>query len=152
MWSESWSTARIESTSNGRRHISLTAKRAGEPSVGNRHARFDVAGAGNGVGHLTTAPVLDPTGRTYGAKAPVLDPTSPHSRVACVFFMENSSIASLFPTRSNIFTIRAKARVRYDPVILGLAAVVLTAGSLLAGFIPARSAASIEPIQALRTE
>jgi macrolide transport system ATP-binding/permease protein len=39
----------------------------------------------------------------------------------------------------------------YDPVILGLAAVVLTAGSLLAGFIPARSAASIEPIQALRT-
>jgi ABC-type antimicrobial peptide transport system permease subunit len=40
----------------------------------------------------------------------------------------------------------------YDPVILGLAAVVLTACALLAGFIAARSAASIEPIQALRTE
>jgi ABC-type antimicrobial peptide transport system permease subunit len=40
----------------------------------------------------------------------------------------------------------------YDPVILGLAVVILTAGSLLAGFIPARSATSIEPIQALRTE
>ena len=53
---------RIESASDGRRHISLAVKRAGEPSAGNRHARFDVAGAGNGVGHLTTAPVLDPTG------------------------------------------------------------------------------------------
>jgi hypothetical protein len=52
--------------------------------------------------------------------------------------------------RSNIFTIRAKARVRYDPVILGLAAVVLTAGSLLAGFIPVRSVAAIATIQALR--
>jgi hypothetical protein len=62
MWSRSWSTARIESTPNGRRHISLAAKRIGEPSAENRHARFDVAGAGNGVGHLTTAPVLDPTG------------------------------------------------------------------------------------------
>jgi hypothetical protein len=48
MWSRSWSTARIKSTSNGRRHISLAVKRAGEPSAGNRHARFDVAGE-NGV-------------------------------------------------------------------------------------------------------
>jgi predicted permease len=40
----------------------------------------------------------------------------------------------------------------YDPIILGLSAFVLTACALLAGFIPARSAASIEPIQALRTE
>ena len=82
-----WSTARIESTSNGRRHISLAAKRAGEPSAGNRHARFDVAGAGNGVGHLTTAPVLDPTGRTYGETAPErgeMSPAAPphHSRAA----------------------------------------------------------------------
>ena len=38
---------RIESASDGRRHISLAVKRAGEPSAGNRHARFDVAGAGN---------------------------------------------------------------------------------------------------------
>jgi len=40
----------------------------------------------------------------------------------------------------------------YDPVILGLAAIALTACALLAGFIPARSAASIEPMQALRTD
>jgi hypothetical protein len=39
---------RIESTSDWRHHISLAVKRAGEPSAGNRHARFDVAGAGNG--------------------------------------------------------------------------------------------------------
>jgi predicted permease len=40
----------------------------------------------------------------------------------------------------------------YDPAILGLAAVVLTACALVAGFIPARRAASIDPVQALRTE
>ena len=40
----------------------------------------------------------------------------------------------------------------YDPAILGLAAAVLSACTLLAGFIPARRAASIDPIQALRVE
>ena len=40
----------------------------------------------------------------------------------------------------------------YDPAILGIAVFVLTACALLAGFIPARRAASIEPMQALRTE
>jgi macrolide transport system ATP-binding/permease protein len=40
----------------------------------------------------------------------------------------------------------------YDPVILGLAAVVLAACALLAGFVPARNAASIDPMRALRTE
>jgi ABC-type antimicrobial peptide transport system permease subunit len=40
----------------------------------------------------------------------------------------------------------------HDPVILGLAAAVLAACSLAAGFVPARRAASIEPVQALRTE
>ena len=40
----------------------------------------------------------------------------------------------------------------YDPVILGLAAVVLAACSLAAGFVPAQRAASIDPMQALRTE
>ena len=40
----------------------------------------------------------------------------------------------------------------YDPVILGFAVFVLSACALLAGLIPARRAASIEPMQALRTE
>ncbi len=40
----------------------------------------------------------------------------------------------------------------YDPVILGLSVFVLAACALLAGFIPARRAASIEPMQALRAE
>ena len=40
----------------------------------------------------------------------------------------------------------------YDPLILGLVAVVLAACALLAGFIPARRAASIDPMRALRTE
>ena len=39
-----------------------------------------------------------------------------------------------------------------DPVILGLAAGVLAACALVAGLVPARRAASIDPIQALRTE
>jgi ABC-type antimicrobial peptide transport system permease subunit len=40
----------------------------------------------------------------------------------------------------------------YDPAILGLAALVLAASALVAGFVPARRAASIDPMQALRTE
>jgi predicted permease len=40
----------------------------------------------------------------------------------------------------------------YDPLILGVAAVALTACALVAGFVPARRAASIDPVQALRTE
>ena len=40
----------------------------------------------------------------------------------------------------------------YDPAILGVAILVLTACALLAGFIPARRAASIEPMEALRME
>jgi len=40
----------------------------------------------------------------------------------------------------------------HDPVILGSAAVVLVACALLAGFVPAQRAASIEPMQALRTQ
>ena len=40
----------------------------------------------------------------------------------------------------------------YDPAILALAAVVLTACALVAGFVPAQRAASIDPIRALRVE
>jgi ABC-type antimicrobial peptide transport system permease subunit len=40
----------------------------------------------------------------------------------------------------------------YDPITLAGAVVVLAAAAALAGFIPARRAASIEPMNALRTE
>jgi predicted permease len=40
----------------------------------------------------------------------------------------------------------------YDPVILVLAAVVLATCALVAGFVPAQRAASIDPMRALRTE
>jgi len=40
----------------------------------------------------------------------------------------------------------------WDPMSLGMAVVVLTAAAALAGFIPARRAASIEPMEALRIE
>jgi macrolide transport system ATP-binding/permease protein len=40
----------------------------------------------------------------------------------------------------------------YNPSILILAAIVLTGCALVAGFIPARRAASIDPVQTLRTE
>jgi ABC-type antimicrobial peptide transport system permease subunit len=40
----------------------------------------------------------------------------------------------------------------HDPIVLGLAAAVLATSAFVAGFVPARRAASIEPMQALRTE
>jgi predicted permease len=40
----------------------------------------------------------------------------------------------------------------YDPLALGAAIVVLSLCAVIAGFIPARRAASIEPMQALRSE
>ena len=40
----------------------------------------------------------------------------------------------------------------YDPITLAVAVTVLSAFAALAGFIPARRAASIEPMKALRTE
>jgi len=40
----------------------------------------------------------------------------------------------------------------HDPAILALAAVVLTACALVAGFVPAQRAASIDPIRALRVD
>jgi ABC-type antimicrobial peptide transport system permease subunit len=40
----------------------------------------------------------------------------------------------------------------YDALSLSMAVIVLTACAAVAGFIPARRAASIEPMLALRTE
>jgi ABC-type antimicrobial peptide transport system permease subunit len=40
----------------------------------------------------------------------------------------------------------------YDPATLAVAIIVLSASAALAGFIPARRAAGIEPMKALRTE
>jgi predicted permease len=40
----------------------------------------------------------------------------------------------------------------YDPIVLGASVLILSACAILAGFIPARRAASIEPMQALRSE
>jgi predicted permease len=49
--------------------------------------------------------------------------------------------------KSQLFGVRA-----YDPLTLSVAVVVLSAFAALAGFIPARRAASIEPMHALRIE
>lgn len=46
-----------------------------------------------------------------------------------------------------LFGVRA-----WDPTSVGIAVAVLSAAAALAGFIPARRAASIEPMEALRTE
>jgi ABC-type antimicrobial peptide transport system permease subunit len=40
----------------------------------------------------------------------------------------------------------------YDPLSLAIAIMVLSASAAIAGFIPARRAANIEPMVALRTE
>jgi predicted permease len=40
----------------------------------------------------------------------------------------------------------------YDPASMGIAVLVLAAAAAVAGFVPARRAASIEPMEALRTE
>jgi len=49
--------------------------------------------------------------------------------------------------RTQLYGVKA-----YDPVTLMLAVLVLSAFAALAGFIPARRAASIEPMHALRIE
>jgi ABC-type antimicrobial peptide transport system permease subunit len=48
---------------------------------------------------------------------------------------------------SQLFAVRS-----WDPVSIGIAIVILSAAAAVAGFIPARGAASIEPMEALRTE
>jgi ABC-type antimicrobial peptide transport system permease subunit len=40
----------------------------------------------------------------------------------------------------------------YDPATLAIAAALLTAVAMFAAFVPARRAASVDPMQALRTE
>ena len=49
--------------------------------------------------------------------------------------------------RSQLYGVHA-----YDPLTMIAAVLVLSVFAALAGFIPARRAASIEPMQALRTE
>jgi ABC-type antimicrobial peptide transport system permease subunit len=49
--------------------------------------------------------------------------------------------------RSQLFGVRT-----YDPLTLAGAVIVLSAAAAFAGFIPARRAASIEPMNALRQE
>jgi predicted permease len=48
---------------------------------------------------------------------------------------------------SQLYGVRA-----YDPIALGIAALALSASATLAGFLPARRAASIDPMVALRSE
>ena len=48
---------------------------------------------------------------------------------------------------SQLFEVRS-----WDPVSMGIAIIVLSAAAALAGIIPARRAASIEPMEALRIE
>jgi ABC-type antimicrobial peptide transport system permease subunit len=55
-------------------------------------------------------------------------------------------IASRF-VESELFGVKAK-----DPVAFGLAIVLLAAVALLAGYLPARRAASVDPMKALRYE
>ena len=66
-----------ESAANGIGHITLGAKRAGEPGAGDPHAGFDEAGAGDvamGAGLRPEAKAEDePPDPTV--RAPVLDPT-----------------------------------------------------------------------------
>ena len=49
--------------------------------------------------------------------------------------------------KSQLYGVRA-----YDPVTLAISVIVLSAFAALAGFIPARRAAGIEPMHALRVE
>src|SRR5260370_39909814 len=82
-------TYRIESTSNWRRLINLSAKRAGERSAGNLHAPFDVAGDGKQL----TVRLVRHSQRKRGAPdrsdlrsmAPFLDPTRSDQGSAAAF-------------------------------------------------------------------
>ena len=58
-----------------------------------------------------------------------------------------AAIATGQAIRSQLFGVKA-----YDPLVLGTAAAVLFTSAVLAALIPARRAASIDPLRALRTE
>jgi ABC-type antimicrobial peptide transport system permease subunit len=57
------------------------------------------------------------------------------------------SLAAAIMLRSMLFGVRL-----WDAQILIAAAVVLTASAVLASFVPARRAASVNPVEALRAE
>jgi ABC-type antimicrobial peptide transport system permease subunit len=48
---------------------------------------------------------------------------------------------------SQLFGVKA-----YDPTVMGLTILVLAAAAFIAGFVPARRAAAMEPMRALRIE
>ena len=58
-----------------------------------------------------------------------------------------AAIAAGQAIRSQLFGVKA-----YDPLVLGAAAAALFASAVLAAIIPARRAASIDPLRALRIE
>jgi putative ABC transport system permease protein len=57
------------------------------------------------------------------------------------------AVASGYSASSQLFGMLA-----YDPVVLGLAAVILTLVALGAGLVPAIRAARVDPMRALRYE
>jgi macrolide transport system ATP-binding/permease protein len=57
------------------------------------------------------------------------------------------SVAATTLTTKLLFGVRS-----WDPPTLGMVAAVLAAAALLASYIPARRAASVNPVEALRAE
>ena len=66
--------------------------------------------------------------------------------VGVVIGLSGSIVAGIF-MRSLLFDVRS-----WDGSILGTVAAVIVTSALLASYIPARRAASIDPMQALRAE
>ncbi len=58
-----------------------------------------------------------------------------------------TAVAAGRGARSLLFEIRT-----HDPLVMGAAVLVLTAVALAAGYLPARRASQVDPMQALRYE